>query len=109
MSLPRVVVAEDNPRFCLDRAQTHGQIVFLSNQKLNPFTVDGVQGIFSHRLDEIRFDPNTDIVCLTGQSLTVALMMAVIGAKYKSHTVKLLMYNSTTSDYRLRVMDLTKE
>lgn len=101
MPLPRVILAEPTTRFDLSAAERHGELTYLSSSPLNPFTTEGMIGIFTHRLEEIGFNPEVDIICLTGQQLTVAIMLAVVASVHPSF--KLLMFHAGTSDYRVRV------
>lgn len=107
MSLPRVILAEPTARFDLSAAERHGELVYLSSSPLNPFTTEGMIGIFTHRLREIGFNPETDIICLTGQTLTTAIMLAVASSMYSAF--KMLMFHAGTSDYRVRVFQNQNE
>ena len=107
MSLPRVILAEPTQRFDLSAAERHGELTYLSSNSLNPFTTEGMIGIFTHRLREIGFNPETDIICLTGQSLTTAIMLAVVASMHP--TFKMLMFHAGSSDYRMRVFQSQSE
>lgn len=98
----RVILAEPTPRLDLSAAAHHGELTYLSDTQLNPFSPDGAIGIFKHRLQEIRFDPDVDLICLSGQTLTVALMMMAVANSYP--TVKLLMFDARQSSYKIRVV-----
>lgn len=104
--LPRVIIAEQTSRFDLSSATRYGEIVCLSDVVLNPFTVEGVVGIFTHRLNELNFNPERDYVCLTGAQLIVPLMVGVVAGLHP--TFRVLMFHAQTSDYRVRVFQKTK-
>lgn len=101
MGLPRVILAEKTSKYDLSAASTHGVLVALSDTQLNPFSPGGAIGIFSHRLKSIGFNPDEDLICLTGSSITVALLLATVAQMYP--TFKMLMFHAGTSDYRVRI------
>lgn len=102
----KVVIAEPNNRYSFDASETYGDLVFLSNVSLNPFDSANIIGIFSRRLDEIEFDPEEDFICLTGKTITVAILFAVVAVKYNKF--KTLMFDARVSAYRERTI-LIKE
>lgn len=111
--MPRVFFVEDNPRYDISASQSYGEPVFLS-QQINVFNTEYAASVILDNLDEMDFDPETDIICLSGQVLKVALFVAMVVGTYGK--VKALMFDSPSHEYRLRVLpdparhhSLTKE
>jgi len=105
--LQRVILAEPAPKFDLSKAETYGELVYLSRNKINPFNIDGLIGLLKHRLKEIGFDPNKDYVCLTGSNLAVPVLIGVLASEYE--TFKLLMFHAGSSEYVVRVFDFGQQ
>lgn len=103
----RVILAEPNQRYDLSGAEQFGPLVYLSPRPLPVFNTGTVVDLFKRRLHDIAFNPTEDIVCLTGNSLIVAQLTAVIASECP--VFKLLMFCATDSSYKVRVLDLTQQ
>ena len=98
----RGFLAEPNHRYDLTAAASFGDIQYLMVRKpLNPLNVQETMERLVYSLKDNKFDPANDYICLTGQSLTVALLLAVASQSYS--TFKVLMYDARTSSYVERV------
>lgn len=98
----KVIAAEPNNRYNFDSAETYGDLIYLSDVSLNPFESSKAIGLFSKRLDEIDFDPDSDIICLTGQTIIISLLMSVVAVKYNKF--KVLMFDARVSAYKERTI-----
>ena len=99
--MSRVFLAEPNGRYDLTAAREFGDIVYLSDQSMNPFDTATVVDKLETALIQAGFKPDEDYICMTGQSLTVAMLLAVAAATYPM--VRLLMFDARGSNYRERV------
>ena len=100
----RVFIPEPNDRYgaYLRKVGAFGDIAFLADEPQNPFRGD-LMGLYAKRLAELEFDPAQDILCMTGQNLVIAQALATAISLYPS--VKVLMFDATVSDYRLKVLE----
>ena len=98
----RVFLPEPNGRFDLSTAEIFGVIEYLSERRLDPFNTDTTVDFFKSRLQEVNFDPEIDFICMTGNSLILALMLSVVVSSY--YSVKLLMFDAKNSAYRERII-----
>ena len=96
----RVIVPEPNDRYDFTKAMNYGKIVYLMDQAQNPFR-DALMEEYLRLLSEIEFDAEQDIVCMTGQNLVIAQLLAAVFQKYRS--VRVLMFDARVADYRLKV------
>lgn len=96
-----MVVLPDHSHYSVAAAQEFGEIVYLSTRKLDPLNPAACASLFRTRLEQIKFDPDNDFICLTGHQLTTALYLAVVTAIFP--TVRLLMFDARTSSYCERV------
>jgi len=98
----RVIAAEPNNRYNFNTSETYGELVYLSNEPVNPFeSIDTIR-IFAIKLDEIKFNPDEDFICLTGKTITVAILFGVASVKYNKF--KTLMFDARVSAYRERTI-----
>lgn len=98
----KVIAAEPNDRYSFICAETYGDLIYLSDVSLNPFESSTAIGLFSKQLDKISFDPDTDVICLTGKTIIVSLLMSVVAVKYNKF--KVLMFDARVSAYRERTI-----
>ena len=59
--------------------------------------------LYSKRLAELEFDSAQDILCMTGQNLVISQALATAMTLFPS--VKVLMFDATVSDYRLKILE----
>lgn len=97
---PKVILIEKNDRYPLGKAEQFGEIVFISEAYINAFSPPEAIATIESRLTEIGFDKDRDYICMTGQALKIALLQTVAVIKYG--VVQVLMWDATTSDYRIR-------
>ena len=100
--MSRVFLAEPNGRFDLSSAESFGVIEYLSSRRLDPFNTDTTVDFIKNRLQEVDFDLEVDFICMTGNSLILALMLSTAISSY--YSVKLLMFDAKNSAYRERIM-----
>ena len=95
-----VFLAEPNTRYDLSSLSGFGPVVSLSDTALNPFSVNETLIKLSKGL--IKMDPSEDYLCLTGNLLSVSLMMMIAYSKFSSF--KILVFDARTSNYRERLV-----
>lgn len=99
--MARVFIAERNPRYDIRAATRYGDVVAITEDRLNPFnTVDFVEQV---RNGLSNFDPDRDYFCMTGQSLTISMALSVLIEMY-GHA-RLLLFDARNSTYSERVFD----
>jgi hypothetical protein len=98
----RVIAPEPNNRYNFTKAEAYGQVVFLMEEAQNPFQ-DGLLATYKKRFSELNFDPEQDVLCMTGQSLITAMMLATVLREHGR--VKILMFDARVSDYRLKALE----
>ena len=96
----RVVLVEPVTKFDLSEAERYGTLTTLSPNLLNPFDVSGAARMMSHALDHMEFNPDEDYLCLTGNTLTVSVMVAVASQKYRRF--QMLMFDARRSEYKMQ-------
>lgn len=104
-TLRRVFIAYDTPKYDTRGAEDYGKRVFLLKNELHPLSVHDVVGELQRRLTEMRFNPNEDVVCLTGGTVLVAMLCAVCAKMFDRFTV--LVYDAKTSKYVERQVDVS--
>lgn len=100
----RVFLAEPNNKFSLYDAKDFGAITYLSRERLNPFDIEHFTEQIVNALDHHQFDPKTDIICLTGHTLTINFLMSIIASRWKGPFF-VLMFDSRDAQYRKRVFN----
>lgn len=95
----RVIFAEPNKRYSVRAAERYGIRVCLS-QEVNPFDAQATISHFKSGLEGLFFDPDRDFVCLTGDVLSVALLLSTVLAVYGRCTT--LMFDASGSQYKQR-------
>lgn len=98
--MPRVILVERNERYDVSSATTFGEILYLCDRPVNPFNTVGAVELFQERLVQMEYDPEVDYLCMTGQSLTVAMLLGVAVKLYGR--VRLLMFHAREREYRER-------
>lgn len=84
------------------KAEKYGELVFLSEGKINPFKVNNMYRQFSSKMDNCQPD---DYILVTGLS---QLCMIAAGIQVHKHgKVNMLIYSSRDDDYVPREIDVT--
>lgn len=96
----RVFMAEPNGRYDVSQCAEYGDLVYLSQRAMNPFNTVDVEKQLIEALRQHRFNPAADFVCMTGQNLIIAMLLAVAVREYGS--VQVLMFDARDSTYRER-------
>lgn len=96
----KVFLVEPNNRYPLDALEPYGELVYTSPKPMNPFDVKCCLHQIRKGLEN--FDPAEDYICLTGRVQTVAFFLAVAHKQFG--TVKVLMFDAKTSNYRERII-----
>jgi hypothetical protein len=98
----RVIAPETTDKFDLSGAKAHGDMLFLFTSPQSPFQENLVEA-YRKRLHEIEFDPEKDVVCMTGQILTLCMFFAAI---YKDHKkFRALLFDARSSHYVMHVFE----
>jgi hypothetical protein len=79
-----------------------GEIVFVCEEHLNPFSPDKCIEALMVGLSEENFDPEVDYICMTGQSLILAYTLSA--AIFVYGRVNILLFDATTNNYKMRVV-----
>lgn len=102
---PRALFVVESSRFNISSAREFGEIVYLlKGEPVSPLNVDEVVSRIKEALDDIAFDPKNDYVVLTGQTLLVAVYLAI--ACDVSGQVRTLMFDARHDKYVERVVKL---
>jgi len=96
----RVILAEPNHRFDLTAASKFGQIIFLSPSRLDKDDIVYNFEFLLNAMKKIEYDPSEDMVCLTGQIMTVSTLFAAVTHEYDEF--KMLVFNSAMNTYSIR-------
>jgi hypothetical protein len=59
--------------------------------------------MYERKLKQINFNPDEDLICLTGPSILLQLFLAILSHKYSY--LKVLMFNATDCKYKLRTLE----
>ncbi len=105
--MKRVFVIEPPRKLTVDGAREFGEIHYLFNSDTRRSSIFDVLNFTRDILDALtrnEYDPNTDYVCVTGSIITVSLMMAALGAKYKQFQI--LLFSSQQSKYVSKLFDM---
>ena len=103
MSQTRVFIPEHNARYDPQKAAAYGELIYLMEDQQNPFA-DSLLSKYVIALEQVNFDPQRDLICLTGQALICALLLATA---IRIHgEVRVLMFDARVSYYRLKVLSL---
>lgn len=99
--MARVFLAERNTRYDVSQAEQYGTIEYLLSDSCNPFNTIGMVQRLEAALKEKEFDAKEDFLCMTGNALTVAILLSVI--LQHNPIVKLLLFDARLSLYRERI------
>lgn len=100
----RVLVLQKDHRLDSKAAEQFGKRIFILDNFVDPFDTAKLVKMYNRKLKQIRFNPEHDLVCLTGPSILLQLFVAVLGHKF--NRIKVLMFHAPDSTYKLRILDL---
>jgi hypothetical protein len=100
--MPRVFFPEPVMQFDLTAARERGEIVNLA-QRANPLSTEETVRMFCDALEEHKFDPDTDWICLSGKAATLCLLCAAVSALYDK--LPLLIFDARNSTYAERTIN----
>ena len=100
--MSRVFLPEPAKRFNLAQAKVFGELVYLAEQRLDPFNVELTLEILTERLSALAFNPEKDLLCMTGNTIILAYSLTAASRLFGS--VKLLLFDARTSSYCERVL-----
>jgi hypothetical protein len=100
----RVFILQFSNRYDVSTAKDHGQIYYLTKERLDPFDPNETVRLIRRELSQKKFDPEEDMVALTGASNLVSLFLAVLARDYDEF--KVLIFDSRTEQYVLRTIDI---
>lgn len=100
----RVIVLQKGHKLDSSAAEDYGRRIYVLNNFVDPFDTEKLVNTFHRKLKQISFDPDNDIICLTGPSILLQLFLAVVGSIHKK--IKILMFYAPDSKYKLRTLEL---
>ena len=108
MPEPRVFIVVRNSRFDVSSAKEFGSVEFIfdSDDAVSPFDLPDVIMSIEDELSERDFDPSVDYVALTGPTIMVATLYAVVMGRYG--TVRTLLFDARKEGYRERSARVTR-
>ena len=96
----RVFLAEQNARYDVEPAKVYGDIVYLTDS-VNPYNTQTCALQLVEELEREGFNPKKDFVCMTGQTITLAVLLAILVQAFG--TVRMLIFDARHGTYRERV------
>jgi len=103
----RVIVLQKNHRLDSVAAEEYGKRIFILENFVDPFDSSKLLRMYHRKLKQINFNPDEDLVCLTGPSILLQLFLAVLSHKYSS--LKVLMFNAPDCKYKLRTLEFDND
>jgi len=100
----RVFLAEPNPRYDISTAESFGTVQYLLPNGCNPFDMAGTSFQLIAALESIKFNPKQDYICMTGNTLTIAMLLSIVSNL--NDVVRLLVFDARRSAYIEKVFSL---
>lgn len=100
----RVIMVQQDPRYDLSSLEPFGVVEYLLPRRVFITEVQTNLETLQRAMEQITFDPELDLVCMTGPFVLVGMMMWIIGRKYKS--IKVLIFNAPADGYVERAFTL---
>jgi hypothetical protein len=99
-------MVQADPRYSTKGLEEFGEVVYLLQYK--PYVLDTINTLdaINRAFDIIKFDPDTDILVMTGPFVLVALLYWVVGRRYKS--INTLVFNAPQDSYTERKLALSE-
>lgn len=95
-----IYLVEKTDRYDLSSLKAYGEIGSLTDRRLDPFNVPATKVRLREGLKN--FDPTEDYLCLTGNLLSVSLMLMVAYAEFD--TFRILVFDARSSNYKERMI-----
>ena len=96
----KVFLPEPNTRYNLSEAKTFGEIHYLT-EGISPFNT--VTSLRNLECGFAKFNPDEDVLCLTGQSIGIGLALAMAAQLFGCFIV--LMFDARHNTYMERKLD----
>jgi len=100
----RVIVLQKDHRLDSSAAETFGKRIYILDNFADPFDTDKLTRMYRRKLRQINFNPEEDLVCLTGPSILLQLFLAILA--HEHDRLKVLLFHAPSSKYKLRTLDL---
>lgn len=96
----RVWLAEVNTRYNIKGLKEYGEISYFNNgkQAINPIDLQAASEFFDNAVKQ--FDQENDYVCMTGHSLTTAIMLVAMVRRFE--WFKILLFDARNGTYAER-------
>ena len=105
----RVFAAQRNSRYDMTAAENYGQVIYLIDGHVHPMQLDIMVDQILEGLRSNRFNPLYDYVVLSGHLAIVPIFLATICRLYWRDRIRVLLFDSKTSEYVCRVLDLSEK
>lgn len=99
-TLSRVIMTGKGDKFEEGNISDFGERVILFPRQYRPFRTEEFLSTLRGRLSEIKYDPDTDYIAVTGNILVVTLVCTYLGLHYDN--VKLLLWDRNMGEYQDR-------
>lgn len=93
----RVFFATSKIKLDVNSAQEHGDFVYLFDRAPSPFRPDEVVSGIREQLKDSKFNPQHDLIALTGPQYLVAMLLTIAADEYRN--VTMLMFDASTGRY----------
>lgn len=101
----RVFLAEPVHKFSPEAAKEFGEIVILSQERINPFDIENTVRTLRAALEEHKFDQKKDSIAVTGQASCVILCM-IVQEYWSDPLVRILLFDARFNNYKPREVSL---
>lgn len=104
---PRVFVLQKQSRYDVSAVEAYStEIVYIADREtLSPFDTYGLIELIKHVLVVNDFDIKKDFICLTGQSVLLAIFLSVFVHMFHYGHLRTLMFDARHNKYTLRILD----
>ena len=105
---PRVFILQDQSKYDISAVKYYSnKLVFIvDRERINPFDIYEFTSLIKHRLTVEHFNPEIDLICLTGSSIMLSLFLATIVHWTNGYSnLKVLIYDARNSKYKLRILN----
>jgi len=101
--MARVFFVQKADRFDTSTASEYGEKLYLVSPHVSAFNVDSFVQALLRSLDEYKYDPATDYIALTGQTICVAFMVGILLARYGR--LRVLLFDARVGKYQERILE----
>jgi len=103
--MSRLIMAEDHRKFDRGKATEFEEILYAS-ERISPMDVQGLIESFMKFLDQINFNAEEDVICMTGHTVKVAVLLtAASWMDEEDKGIKMLVFDSVSDGYKIRKAD----